>query len=381
MLIPAGKECATCSNRERKVVQYVRRSKSQDSPAQPKGTDILGEPLDPDHSVPLLTTPLPAPAGEYDPGLPTPEEACALRVGTLGHVPKSLRADWGSLYLGLLSDFLRTRSKRDFQLLWMAPKCLLGPLKRGGRRNGRMLGSTLRRRFQQWHACQYPELWAEATRATPAAGKQFPPKGAPSEEEEDEGELHPDLTRRVIEAASEGALSKACAMLLDEQKLAELTPSTLDELRKLHPDGVPPEVAQSFVDPFQEGELSAKHVWKGLKRFKRLSAPGPSGLRVAHLCEALDTAVRQDRVDLLKHLAAWVTVCARGQLPVWSAPHICAARLVPFSKKTGGIRPVAVGEVLRRLCGKILLGIHAPGLLSALAPFRWGWASREPRKP
>ena len=181
-----------------------------------------------------------------------------------------------------------------------------------------MLASTLRRRLQQWHAGQYSELWAEAKRGAFVGSKKRP---------QEEDKLDPDLTRRVVEAASEGALSKACAMLLDEQKLAELSPSTLSELQKLHPEGAPPSVAQSFPDPFQDGELSAKHVWKGLKRFKRLSAPGPSGLRVAHLCEALDTAIRQDRADLLQALRVWVTVGARGQLPAWSAPHICAAHL------------------------------------------------------
>ena len=42
----------------------------------------------------------------------------------------------------------------------------------------------------------------------------------------------------------------------------------------------------------------------------------------------------------------WVSVAAREQLPAWSAPFVCAARLVPFAKKAG--------KVLRRLCGKIL---------------------------
>ena len=177
----------------------------------------------------------------------------------------------------------------------------------------------------------------------------------------------------MAEAASEGALSKACGMLLDEQKLAELSPTTLEELRKLHPQAPLPPPAESGVsDPFQDSELTSKQIWRGLKRFKQLSAPGPSGLRVTHISEGLDTAVRQDRVDLLNSLICWVSASARGQLPLWSAPYICAARLVPFSKKAGGIRPVAVGEVLRRLCGKILLQIHTSSLVSALAPLQMG---------
>jgi hypothetical protein len=37
------------------------------------------------------------------------------------------------------------------------------------------------------------------------------------------------------------------------------------------------------------------------------------------------------------------------------APTLCAASLIPLNKKDGGIRPIAVGETLRRLIGKVLL--------------------------
>ena len=59
-------------------------------------------------------------------------------------------------------------------------------------------------------------------------------------------------------------------------------------------------------------------------------------------------------------------------LPAYSAPFFCAARLVPFAKKTGGLRTLAVGEVLRRLIAKILLGVHSTILVSALSPPQMG---------
>ena len=147
--------------------------------------------MEQDPLEPLLSSPAPAPEGEFDSSLPTPEEVCALHVSTMGHIPKSLRVDWGSLFLELLTNFLHTRSKPDFQLLWMAPKTILGPLKRGGKRNGRMLASTLRRRLQHWHAGQYSELWAEAKRGAFAGSKKRPRQQRPHQR---------------------GLLSKACAM-------------------------------------------------------------------------------------------------------------------------------------------------------------------------
>ena len=51
--------------------------------------------------------------------------------------------------------------------------------------------------------------------------------------EEEEEELDPALVRRVVDAAAEGAMSKACSLLLEEQTLAQYSPSTHEALRKL----------------------------------------------------------------------------------------------------------------------------------------------------
>ena len=36
------------------------------------------------------------------------------------------------------------------------------------------------------------------------------------------------------------------------------------------------------------------------------------------------------------------------------APHLCGASLLAYQKKDGGVRPIAVGEALRRLTSKCL---------------------------
>ena len=50
--------------------------------------------------------------------------------------------------------------------------------------------------------------------------------------------------------------------------------------------------------------------------------------------------------------------CINGSIPSSLAPLLCAARLIPLRKKDEGVRPVAVGDVLRRIVGKCLL--HHP---------------------
>jgi hypothetical protein len=47
----------------------------------------------------------------------------------------------------------------------------------------------------------------------------------------------------------------------------------------------------------------------------------------------------------------WVT----GGLPTGHAPCWCGATLIPLAKKDNGVRPIAIGETIRRLVGKTLL--------------------------
>jgi len=50
-----------------------------------------------------------------------------------------------------------------------------------------------------------------------------------------------------------------------------------------------------------------------------------------------------------------VTTVSTGRLHPRAAPFLCAARLITLKKKDGGVRPIAVGDTLRRLTAKWLL--------------------------
>jgi hypothetical protein len=64
---------------------------------------------------------------------------------------------------------------------------------------------------------------------------------------------------------------------------------------------------------------------------------------------------------------------AHGKVPQDMAPALCGANLTPLRKKDGGVRPIAVGEVLRRLACKTLLSTAvAKEEISALAPEQVG---------
>ena len=107
------------------------------------------------------------------------------------------------------------------------------------------------------------------------------------------------------------------------------------------------------MDPDLELEVGDLH--KCLKSFPSYTAPGPSGLRATHISEALTCGASGPASDLEDALLGLMRLCLSGALPSTTAPFFGAARLIPLRKKDGGIRPIAVGEVLRRLAGKILI--------------------------
>jgi hypothetical protein len=58
---------------------------------------------------------------------------------------------------------------------------------------------------------------------------------------------------------------------------------------------------------------------------------------------------------LLAQLCAVVNLLAQGRAPDFVAPVLAGAGLVALPKPNGGVRPIAVGEILRRLTSKCLM--------------------------
>jgi len=68
-----------------------------------------------------------------------------------------------------------------------------------------------------------------------------------------------------------------------------------------------------------------------------------------------------------------------GRLQPRAAPFLCAARLIPLKKKDGSVRPIAVGDTLRRLTAKWLLATsQGRSAAAALAPLQTAFAKGSP---
>ena len=154
----------------------------------------------------------------------------------------------------------------------------------------------------------------------------------------------------ALAMAREGWDGKACAALLSSSLCAD-TPATLQALRALHPEQPIP-VAPPMPELPLAPELEPETVVKALRSFPPGTSPGPTGLRAQHLLDAMPVG---DENSFLQQLTAVVNLLAQGQGCATAAPSLAGAGLVAVPKPNGGVRPIAIGEIYRRLTGKCLL--------------------------
>jgi hypothetical protein len=103
--------------------------------------------------------------------------------------------------------------------------------------------------------------------------------------------------------------------------------------------------------------FTSETVQNAISQFDCGSAPGGSGLRPSHLQDILRASSEQAKAALLSELTAFVNRSFHGHLSERLVPWFVGAPLTAFAKNGGGVRPLAVGEMLRRLTSKIGVSI------------------------
>ena len=287
--------------------------------------------------------------------------------------PKAARGEFARELASVLS---RIKAQPDQVQNWvlqgMFARCIL-PAGRGPRAGDAYSQARLvRERLRRWRAGEFVQLWEEAVELTRERPRQGRPRrrGRPGrrrqlQQEEDEEESQAKKNaERAATLAQDGQYTKAL-QALTSAGMAAHTRANIEVMREKHPPaaGAPRPLPTTDIPQLVFNQVE---VDKGVKRFRRGSAPGPTGLRPEHLRVALQAAPgRKDRA--LKSLTEVLNVMVGGGVPQEVAPYLAGARLHAALKKDGGLRPIAVGNLLRRLVGKCCvtrLQDRAAGILS-----------------
>lgn len=162
------------------------------------------------------------------------------------------------------------------------------------------------------------------------------------------------LRRRVAAKFAEGDVSGAVREMASAEGLAPLNEDTVEALRAKHP---PASGDLNLPDPPDESIVpvvaTEGNIRKAICSFRAWSSGGPDGLRPGHLRSLIGFSSAETGARLLTALIEFVNVMLRGEIPEFAIPALFGTNLCGIQKKDGGIRPIAVGNTLRRLATKV----------------------------
>ncbi len=184
---------------------------------------------------------------------------------------------------------------------------------------------------------------------------------------------NPQRSRNLIRAklaARDGLYSKAI-QALNSSGLAPPSNVVFQEMLTKHPQAPPTTLPPGPAPP--PTTLPDQIILKSVKSFPKGSA---AGLRPSHLWEAV-CCPSPDRARHIIFIPNPICQRPSGPSPSHSPPLWC----LPCRKKNNGLRPIAVGEVLRRLVSKCLALHVRSSSLSLLTPLQLGVGVRNGHYP
>ena len=336
-------------------------------PSAPPGpTAVTPAPAPP--AAQSFVTPLGNPAPPLSPSW---EEIAQDDRSTILHIPRGAVQAVTATFETLLSRYLREQSWEAFHALWAFPKAVLAPLSRGGKAHYSVLGRKVAARATAYLNRPVPESWSES--CLPSVPPARRTRGQAAREE---AAALDRVHSRVVRSVGNGALAKALNLLTSDGVQDPEDPTVLGTLQALHPSEAapgygPPEARQRLTTDVSDDGLKDRltALRQAVYSFGKESAPGPSGLRSDHLKAMLQGPVGE---GLLRTLDKFVQSCLQEGVPPGVAPILASARLTALRKvsfregptdaagnatviREEGTRPIAAGETLRRLVGKVLM--------------------------
>ncbi|KAJ0170830.1 hypothetical protein K1T71_013602 [Dendrolimus kikuchii] len=122
--------------------------------------------------------------------------------------------------------------------------------------------------------------------------------------------------------------------------------------------------------------VTTEDVRNAVGSFQSGSAGGLDGLTPQHLKDLIGVGCGEARESLLRNLTALVNFMLSGKVVNEITDILYGANLCALKKKDGGIRPIAVGTVYRRLAAKCCCKKKAEDLKLYFQPNQLGFGSR-----
>ena len=313
---------------------------------------------------------------------PTAEAVFLTAVPLLRHTPARTRKQLADTWAKEWYNFKDARTERDkvatLLRIFAFPKCILLSLPKQRHRsadpNIRSARQTIRDRLETWKKGEVRQLWHIVTqRARRSNNKRH--NGPPSRQQNLE---------RAKRLAQEGALAKAIRAL-GASGTHKPTPEIQRAIEAKHPQmTLPSDGAHTIPKPNEtlapiprHQPFSPEELLRAIKRFPRGSSGGVSGLTPTHLLELCQSTAADRSGGILNAMNQGLDILAQGRGPTALAQWIAGAPLTAQRKEDAGVRPIAVGETVRRLISSMLLSRNSKQAQRLLCPLQVGVATSD----
>ena len=286
---------------------------------------------------------------EADAPLPELDAIFRKQIPTVKRIPQQCRNAISKAFTAIMSECYTAGTKeakvRAWKKQFMFWKCVcrMQPQVRGGRKKKlkRMesLRAALLDRLARWKKREYAELWEEACTA-------YPEQKRPPRESSEEGNI-----RRAKESAQDARYGKAVAALLSLGTV-EASEKSVAEMKSKHPEAKVPTLPCAEAEAPAPAEFEEELVWNKVQSFPAGSAAGASGTRPQFLKDITGCPNKGVAWEALKALTKLTNHLVAGLAPRELAPFIAGAPLMALRKPDKGLRPIAIGETIRRLVSK-----------------------------
>ena len=186
------------------------------------------------------------------------------------------------------------------------------------------------------------------------------------------------LARRIDQKLSEGDIRGAVRAVSSTTGLAKFSQETAQLLEAKHPrqvegNMIPTLLQLPDVEPLTTSE---DEVLTAINSFPPGSSGGPDGLRPIHIKDMISRSAGDAGARLLSSITKFVNLVLRGSVCPQVLPVLFGASLCALEKKCGGVRPIAVGNTLRRVVGKVVSRSVQQEMGDFLRPVQLGYGTR-----
>ncbi|KAJ9436461.1 Retrotransposable element SLACS 132 kDa protein [Diplonema papillatum] len=273
--------------------------------------------------------------------LPQWKEIAQLRVRMFDKVPRPVQRLWAETYVRTLRRAVDKNDESSYRLLYMLPKaCLRKAPGAGGKRNHKRHANDVKSRLQAWNEGEYGFLWSEAVESV---------RNSPHKKKERElQEVEDERLARATVLAKLGRYSQG-NKALTAKGLAEDNEETWKALESKHPKAAAAYDQVDYGETEEALEVTPENVLRCIRGFPRGSGAGPSAFKAQYIRDAVEAP---DVEGAIAATTEFVNLLLSGRGPELARGDMAGATLIALRKKEKDVRPIAVGEVWRRLASK-----------------------------